>query len=128
MECIDEIFVILEENNARNIRQWVKDITFIQDELSENLAMLVLQELQSNDKFLKKFVYDFLPPICRDSDTVKKAQSIPMFGSVLTWCEDVAVRQCSYFRSATKQDIQEVVKKAKRYIFKDVEIANRHFF
>ena len=128
MECIDEILYILERNGARNIRQWVKDITFIQDELSENLAALVLQELQSNDKFLKEFVYDFLPPICRDNDTIKMAQSIPMFGSVLTWCEDVAVRQCSYFRSSTRQDIQEVVEKAKRYIFKDVEIANRHFF
>ena len=128
MECIDEIFVILEENNARNIRQWVTDITFIQDELSENLAMLLLKELQSNKKFLEKFVDEFLPSTYRDSSTVKMAQSIPILGSGLRWGEDAAVRLCSYLRPATRGEVHEVVEKVKRYILKDVEIAMRHFF
>ena len=125
---INEIINILEKNGARNIRQWIRDIALIEDEVSDKMAKCTLNELKTNEEFRKKFVYEFLPSTCRDSDTVKKTQNIPIFGSGLSWLEDVTVRQCSNYRSATGEGIHEVVEKVKRYILKDVKIAKRHFF
>ena len=125
---INEMINILEKNGARNIRQWIRDIALIEDEVSDKMAKCTLNELKTNEEFRKKFVYEFLPSTCRDSDTVKKTQNIPIFGSGLSWMEDVTVRQCSNYRSATGEGIREVVEKVKRYILKDVKIAKRHFF
>ena len=125
---INAIVDILKKNGARNIRQWIRDIALIEDEVSDKMAEVTLKEFESNEEFREKFVYDFLPSTCRDSDIVKAAQIIPILGSGLSWMEDVTVRQCSNFRSATREDIHEVKKKAKSYVLKDVQIAMRHFF
>ena len=45
-----------------------------------------------------------------------------------SWAEDTVTWGVSCFKTATGKDINEVVKKAKNYILKDVEIATRHFF
>ena len=105
------------------------EILLCEDEVSDKMAEVVtLKELESNEEFREKFVYDILPSTCRDSAIVKAAQIIPILGSGLSLMEDVTVRQCSNFRSATREEIRQVVEKAKIYILKDVKIAMRHFF
>ena len=102
---INEILDILEGNGASNTRQWIQDITFIQDELSDCMAALILKKLESDKEFLSKFVHKFLPKICRDSATWR-----------IKW------QQLSgLYKTATKEEIREVVDKAKCYFLKDVE-------
>ena len=134
---INEILDILEKNGARNIRKWVPDDTLIENEMSEKMTQVALEELQCNIKFRKKFVEEFLPSscrelFCRESPAVNTIQPDPFLGlalsTALSWTEDALVREVSSFKSATREDINEVVEKAKNYILKDVEIATRHFF
>ena len=130
--CITKILDILEKNGARNIRKWVPDDTLIENEISEKMAQVALKELQYNEKFRKKFVEEFLPPSCRESVTVKRTRDIPFLVSALSAAfsrtEDALVWGVSCLKTATKEDINEVVEKAKNYILNDVEIARRHFF
>ena len=109
---INQIFNTLERNGARNIRQWVKDTTFIQDEVSDYMAALLLKKLESDERFLRKFVHEFLPHACRDSDV----------GNVPGWVEDLVVLGVSSFRPATREEVHEVVEKAKCYFLKDVTV------
>ena len=110
---IDEILDILQANGARNIRQWVQNITFIEDVLSDYMAALVMKKLQSDREFVTKFVHEFLPSSCRDTDD--RFQQIPGFAFAENW----AVWGVSRFRSATREDIHAVVEKAKCYFLKD---------
>ena len=127
-ERITEILRILQDNGARNIRKWVPDITLIENRVSEKMAEVALKELKWNDEFREKFVEEFLPPSCRGSPTVKTYQPIPVLGFALSRTEDALVWGVSCLKTATKEDINEVVEKAKNYILNDVEIARRHFF
>ena len=112
---INEMLDILEGNGARNIREWVKNITLIQDLVSDYMAALVLKKLKSDEGFLKKFVHEFLPVQCRNK------ADIP----VLSWAEDWFVRGVThYYRSATTEDIYEIVDKAKCYFLKTVEVGS----
>ena len=112
---INEILDILEGNGARNIREWVKDIILIQDLVSDYMAALVLKKLKSDEGFLKKFVHEFLPVQCRNKADIR----------VLSWLEDWFVRGVThYYRSATGEDIYEIVDKAKCYFLKTVEVGS----
>ncbi|CAB3998432.1 Hypothetical predicted protein [Paramuricea clavata] len=167
---INEIFGILERNGARNIRKWACNVKLIQDVLSYYMATLTLQELKSDERFVKKFVDEFLPPSCRDTVQTashagdqsrtqhfnlseRTAESIPIFlvprigtstnpdfhfqsreaqneswGSWLAggvqfglriaanMAENAAVSAVSCIRSATREEIEEVVRKAKCYL------------
>ena len=111
---INEILNILKGNGARNIREWLKDITLIQDVVSDYMAALVLTKLESDKGFLIKFVHEFLPVECRDK------ADIPVLSSV----EDWLVWGVTRFKSATKEDIDKIVDKIKRYFLKTVEIGS----
>lgn len=112
---INDILDILQTNGARNIRKWVQNITFIQDVVSDYMAALVYKKLQSDIEFVRRFVHEFLPSSCRD--TVNFEQ-IP--GSY--YVENLVVWGISRFRSATREEINEVVEKAKCYFLKDAGI------
>jgi hypothetical protein len=111
---IHEIFNVLERNGASNIRQWVKDVTLIQETASDYMAALILKKLKSDKQFVRKFVHEFLPPGCRNY--FNAGQGLPLVGFV----EYCAVWGISHFKSATREDIHEVVEKAKCYFLKDV--------
>jgi predicted peroxiredoxin len=167
---INEIFGILERNGARNIRKWACNVKQIQDVLSDYMATLTLQELKSDERFVKTFVDEFLPPSCRDTvQTASHAGGQPrtqpfnlsersaetilisldprtststnpdiyfqsrgaqneswgswlaggvQFGLriVANMAENATVSAVSCFRSATKEEIEEVVRKAKCYL------------
>ncbi|CAB3993003.1 Hypothetical predicted protein [Paramuricea clavata] len=167
---INEIFDFLERNGARNIRKWACDFKLIQDVLSDYMATLTLQELKSDEQFVKKFVDEFLPPSCRDRvqtashaggqprtqpshPSERSAESIPisfdprtgtftnqnfhfqsrgaqneswaswLAGSVqfglrtaANMAENATVSAVSCIRSATREEIEEVVRKAKCYL------------
>ena len=112
---INEILDILEGNGARNIRKWVKDPILIQYLVSDYMAALVLKKLKSDEGFLKKFVHEFLPVQCRNKADIR----------VLSWAEDWFVRGVThYYRSATGEDIYEIIDKAKCYFLKTVEVGS----
>jgi hypothetical protein len=162
---INEIFGILERNGARNIRKWACNVKLIRDVLSYYMATLTLQELKSDERFVKKFVDEFLPPSCRDTvQTASHAGDQPrtqpfnlnpafqsfdprtgtstnpdihfqsrgaqneswgswladgvQFGLriVANLAENATVSAVSCIRSATREDIEEVVRKAKCYL------------
>ena len=112
---INNILSILEGNGARNIREWVKNITLIQDVVSDYMATLVLKKLESDKGFLKTFVHEFLPAECRDK------ADIPVLSLAEDWLVWGVTR---FYRSATIEDIFEIVDKAKCYFLKRVEIGS----
>ena len=114
IDNINKILDILEKNGARNIRQWIKDVSLIQEAASDYMATLFLTKLRGDREFLREFVYEFLPPSCRE--IAPRGQNI--LGS---YVEDWAVWGISFFKSATREDIYEVVEKAKCYFLRDVQ-------
>ena len=123
-EHINKILDILEKNGARNIRNWMRDITLIQDIVSDYLAALVLKKLQSDEQFVRKFVSEFLPSACRD----KIPESLPsssdpllvLMRPILKFGEDVTVYGAGFLKAATGEDINDVVDKIKCSFLKDV--------
>ncbi len=123
---INKILNILEKNGARNIRQWIKDVALIQETVSDYMATLVFSKLESDEQFLRKFVDEFLPSSCQDYvTTAPHGLNVgATFG--LSYVEDYAVRAVSRFKSATREDIHEIVDRAKCYFLRD--IATRSIF
>ena len=126
-ERINQIFDVLEVAGARTVRKWAAE-DVVRAALTENLAVVFLNKFESDQRFLKVFVEECLPPACRDwpeyeepqdnplmmlakagmNYTLRKAQSA--YASVVT----------NYFRRATVADVKEVVEKAKAYLLKKV--------
>lgn len=105
---VNKILDILERNGARNIRKWANNITYIQDSATDYMAALILKKLQSDEQFCWEFVNMFLPLSCRD--TVE----FPVFCLL----ENFAVSAITSFRTAKREEINEVVEKAKSYFAK----------
>ena len=100
---INKIIDILRRNGATSIHCLVRDITPIQDEVSDYMAVLVRKRLESDTEFLQKFVFEILPSPCR-------------------YANNLVVSGASLLRSATGEEIHDVVEKAKCYFLKDVTI------
>jgi hypothetical protein len=109
---IGKILDILERNGARNIRRWVRDVTLIQDLVSDYMAALFYTKLRDDGEFVRKFVYEFLPRSCREF--------LPQ-DSRVSFVENWTVRGISFFKSASREDIYEVVEKAKCYFLRQVK-------
>ena len=116
---INQILDILERNGARNIRKWTSDIKVIQDVLSDNEAVFIMKKLQSSELFRRKFINEFLPSGCQDYvptvsfwDLFKLNKENFFVKLVTTSVEDVAASSVSCFIQATKEEIEDVVKKA----------------
>ncbi len=125
---INTILDILERNGARNIRKWANNVNLIQDTVSDHMASLILAKLETDKLFLSKFVDEFLPFACRDKvPTVSYDSSFDdvQFGlfllrKPLNVVENVAVGAVSSFRPTTREEMEEIVDKAKCYFLKDV--------
>ena len=116
---INEILDILEGNGARNIRKWTckTDVKLIQNLLSDYMAKLTLQEFKSDEQFVKKFVDEFLPRPCRDAAPTTPHAGV-LFGlrKVANGVGNATIWTASCFRSATREEIEEVVRKTKFYL------------
>ena len=127
-ERINQIFDVLEVAGARTVRKWAAE-DVVRAALTENLAVVFLNKFESDQRFLKVFVEECLPPACRDwpeyeepqdnplmmlakagmNYTLRKAQSA--YASVVT----------NFYRGATVADVEEVVKRAKAHLLKKVD-------
>ena len=103
---INEILDFLQANGARCIREWVQDISFIQDETSDYMAAFFLKKLESDREYRKTFVDKLLPSICRDS----------AFPTIM-WLKHVIRVPIT---GATRDQICELVDRAKRYFLEEV--------
>ena len=144
---IKEVLDLLEKNGSRNIRKWANNVNLIQDTVSDHMAALILAKLESDTQFLSKFVDEFLPPTCRDkyqSYSRKSVRPVPIVAGsqslhvpdipdffvpkALTYfhmgikgdLEDFNAKVSSFFRSARREDIEQVVEEVKCYFLKDV--------
>ena len=121
---INKIFDILEKNGARNIRKWIKDVSLIQETVSDYMATLFLTKLQGDEEFLRKFVNEFLPSACRDIDIHPPnivQVLFPFLDPGLKHAENAAVWMAGNLRPATREEIHEVVEKAKCYFLRKVQ-------
>ena len=122
------------------VRKWVGDISLIQDEVSDHIAALICRKLGCDTRFLKKFVREFLPSACQDGVLLNAARQavMRMSGAVIpidtdrpphfrlphfrlpmvAQAEDVYLSVVSTIRPATREDIREVVEKAKCYFLR----------
>ena len=118
---INMIFDIIEKNGARNICKWANNISLIRDIVPDHMAVLILGKLESDEQFLTKFVYEFLPYGCRD-----RIPTPGLFNFVRRIIANVAenysvwaasiFRPASIFRLSRREEILEVVKKSNCYI------------
>jgi hypothetical protein len=117
---IKDILDILEENGARNIRKWVRDVTLVQDIVSDYTATIILWKLESDGDFLSKFVHEFLPHGVQDSEpttsNVVPDVSSRKSGPFTRRANSFYASLSSRIRPAKREDIEEVVDKAKSHI------------
>ena len=107
---INRIFQILEVSGAGTIRKWAKR-EVVSRALTDKMAVLLLNKFESDKPFLKKFVQEFLPSACRDW-----SENWPGFNFLQGAYASVV---SSVYKTATEEDIKEVVSKAETYLLKE---------
>ena len=125
---INEIFQILEGAGATHIRKWAVG-EVVKSELTNHMAFLFLRKARPDPRFLKKFVQNCLPPICRDwpklfnpYNRINPIYAILEASNILIRASDFAYAGAgSSIRQATKQDIKEVIRKAEPDLVKNEE-------
>lgn len=117
---IDSILNILEKNGARNVRKWTRDVALIQGTVSDYAATIILENLESDERFCWVFVHELLPTAVRDTETTDSHAS----PGVATGIRSAAFNRkdrvysslASRIKPATKEDIERIVERAKAYI------------
>ena len=126
-EIVERILELLETGGAKTVRQWAPMDILMRTLLAyKDTCTAVLLKLESDEYFLKSFVEDILPPACRDP--FRREPGI--FGQIkecivsifVSWETREKVNRvyntfasgASYVRTATEDDIREVVNKAER--------------
>ena len=138
-EHINQIFNILEGAGARTIRKWA-EVEVVSKALTDNLAVVFLKKFKSDQSFLKEFVEKILPPACRDwpeqglplqlgaaivAAMIFLPLAIPTFFAVRHGPKvgkNVYSSVVTNYRRATVNDVKRVVKKAKTYLLKKVDV------
>ena len=105
-EIINEALDILEKKGAKRIRYWGK-MKVLLEVLDDTTATAILYYLQRSPDFTRKFVYDCLPPECR--------QIVITPANLST---EVAYGLSSNQRQeyASKESVREVIEKAKQLL------------
>ena len=131
-ERIKQIFDVLERAGARTVRRWAEK-EVVSEALTDNLAVVFLNKLKSDQPFLKVFVEECLPPACRDWPEYEHPEhQNPIIDLLQTWetavmnfgirtAESTYASVVTNFRTATVEDVKEVVEKAKTYLLKKVD-------
>ena len=105
---IDRILQVLERAGAHAVRTWTKE-EVVSGALTDKTAVLLQNKFVSDEAFLKTFVQEFLPPACRDWPENPSGSFIPdVYASVVT-----------NFKTATEEDIKEVLNIAETYLLKE---------
>ena len=131
---INEIFDILEGAGVRSVRKWAA-VKVVREALTDNLAVVFLNKLKSDQPFLEQFVHKCLPPACRSWPEYEspEQQQDPIQHFLKTWetkvknygirtAESVYASLTTTFRTATVADVKEVVEKAKVHLLKKVDV------
>ena len=107
---INRIFQILKRSGAHTIDKWAKE-EVVSRELTDKMAVLLLNKFETDKSFLKTFVQEFLPSACRDWSENWSAFNFLQgaYASVVT----------SVYKTATEEDIKKVVNKAETYLLKE---------
>lgn len=127
---INEIFHILEENGARNIRKWAT-VELIKKGVCDKMAEFVLVNLRSDREFRRKFVYEILPFCCRESVAIANNNDlrrnpslnnlglhvIRILGAPLDDAFKWAIR--NNVRKATEEDIKEIAENTTKRFLKE---------
>ncbi|CAG2194795.1 unnamed protein product [Mytilus edulis] len=113
------------EWGARTIRKWATPAV-IKNTIHIDMIALILEELQSNEKFLENFVYKCLPLSCRDwtrepTEISTENWYFEIGVSFLYKFQNGYVNTTTKFYTATEGHVLEVEKKAKSYLLKPVE-------
>ena len=137
-EHINQIFDVLERAGARTVRKWA-EVEVVKKALTDNLAVVFLNKFKSDPTFLKEFAEKILPPACRDwpepgvahylvaAGAASLISPLAVIPTVLTLKYGPEAGKHLYssvvtrFRSATVEDVKEVVEKAKAYLLKKVD-------
>lgn len=145
LDHISMIFDILERAGARTIRKWA-EVEVVRSVLTDYMAVLFLKKFHFDQAFLEKFVHEILPPACRDwpRDNLALPKVALWTGlGIATGGLGLAVGAAAglynlkgafpeaagrayawgmtKFKKATKEDIKEVLKKAKPHLAKKKE-------
>ncbi|XP_028392636.1 uncharacterized protein LOC114517178 [Dendronephthya gigantea] len=115
-ETINDIFDILQNNGARNIRIWARDITLIQKTVSDYKAKTILLNLKDDKDFLRTFVQDILPHSVRDREQERKDEGVSGTNQGGIKRNALTASLMSRIRPANEQDIKDVVEKARTYL------------
>lgn len=102
-----KIFDILEKGGARNIRKWATVATVVKS-ISQDMASLFLNMLNSNKTFLHTFVFECLPTSCRNWD--KNAESD---GGIWGRLQGVYSSVVTSVHQASTQDIENLLERLK---------------
>ncbi|KAJ8038527.1 hypothetical protein HOLleu_15977 [Holothuria leucospilota] len=127
-EMIERILNILERSGASTVKKWAtKDV--IRSTVSCEMAALILSELESDPSFVKSFVNFCLPRACRDfSDPTRGADpGARELTQGFNWMYNKYASVVSTFRTATEEELIEVVEKAKGMLLKSVSVESSIF-
>ena len=117
---IDSILDILEKNGARNVRKWTRDVALIQGTVSDYAATIILENLESDERFCWVFVHELLPTAVRDTETTDSHAAPGVATGIRSAAfnrrDSVYSSLASRIKPATKEDIERIVERAKAYI------------
>lgn len=111
---VQKIFDILQTEGARNIRKWAT-IDIVLRSVSYDMSSLFLNMLESNYAFRFVFVNQCLPSSCRNWDSYGGDN-----GGLSGFFQALYSSAVTTFRQASERDIEDVVRKAKSYLLKNV--------
>jgi hypothetical protein len=117
---INNMLDILEKNGARNIRKWARDVTLIQNIVSDYMTTLILWRLEWDRDFLWMFVHDILPQGVRATASNIEPRSLFRRRSIAIIREDyyasLGLARRHSLRPVTREDIEEIVERTKPII------------
>lgn len=113
-DILDEIFQLLEAGGASLIRQWASKET-IMNAIPIEIAVLCLDKIQNSKHFRRYFIKKCLPRFCRDWFDVLGLGS-------LRCCQSALTNTVTRFRTATENEIFQIVEKATSKLFEDFSV------
>ena len=119
-DTIERILDILENGGAGTVKKWAP-MHILLNVLPryEAACSLILRKLKSDRQFVRSFVDDFLPSACRDYKSDGSALG-DMGAGLGNFGYYLAASAATRFRTATEQDIEDVIDKAGRELMKRV--------
>ncbi|XP_071139919.1 uncharacterized protein [Mytilus edulis] len=124
-EMLERLFTVLEQGGARTIRKWAEPAV-IKSTITQDMIILMLNELQSNADFLRNFVDHCLPSSCRNWTSERTEMFfnnwyLSLLVNGVCNLQNVYVNTATKYVKAREEHVLDVEKKAKSYLLKPVE-------